>query len=69
MGTTTAKIREMQARRLAYQEKKKKEAIDRIASYLTEEERKILYSGDGFIRVPREEFMRQRIDSYPCLVP
>lgn len=67
MGTTTAKIREMQARRLAYQEKKKKEAIDRIASYLTEEEREILYSGEGFIELPEPERIRLRIDSYSYL--
>lgn len=67
MGTTTAKIREMQLKRLAYQEKKKKEAIDRIASYLTEEEREILYSGEGFIELPEPERIRLRIDSYPYL--
>lgn len=69
MGTITAKIREMQSKRLAYQEKKKKETIDRIAFYLNEEERKILYSGEGFVRVPEEEFRRLRIDVYPCLIP
>lgn len=68
MGTST-RIQEMQKKRIAYQESKKQEVINRIAQYLTEEEREILISGDGFVRVPTEEIRFQRIDTYPILIP
>jgi len=43
--------------------------MQRIATYLTEEEREIFFSGKGFVRVPEEERLRQRIDAYPYLIP
>ena len=69
MGTMTKKMQEMQTRRLAYQAQKTKEEMQRIAMYLTEEEREVFFSGNGFVRVPEEERLRQRIDVYPYLIP
>lgn len=66
MGTPS-KIQEMRSKRIAYQEIKKQEAINRVASYLSEEERKIFLSGDGFVVLPEQERVRLRIDSYPYL--
>ena len=45
-----------------------KEYKQRIAKYLSDEEKKILYSGEGFIRVPDEEAKREKIDAYPYLI-
>ena len=41
----------------------------RVASYLSVEDQKILYSGNGFVEVPEEERHRERIDAYPYLIP
>ena len=69
MGTMTKKMQEMQTRRLAYQTQKTKDEMQRIAMYLTEEEREVFFSGNGFVRIPEEERLRQRIDAYPYLIP
>lgn len=69
MGTPTKKFLDIQAKRAEYQMKKTQEEMKRIAMYLSEEEKKVLYSGEGFVRVPSEIIAIQRIDSYPCLVP
>lgn len=53
----------------AYQTEKTKEYIARVASYLSVEDQKILYSGNGFVEVPEEERHRERIDAYPYLIP
>ena len=53
------KIKDMQSKRIAYQKEKTN----------TEEEREIFFSGKGFVRVPEEERLRQRIDAYPYLIP
>ena len=60
MGTMSQKIKDMQSKRIAYQKEKTKVEMQRIATYLTEE---------GFVRVPEEERLRQRIDAYPYLIP
>ena len=65
----TQKVKEMQARRVVYQAQKTKIDMKRIASYLTVEEREVFFSGNGFIRVPEQERLRQRIDVYPYLIP
>ena len=69
MGTMSQKIKDMQSKRIAYQKEKTKEYMARVATYLTEEEREIFFSGKGFVRVPEEERLRQRIDAYPYLIP
>ncbi len=69
MGTMTQKIKDMQARRIAYQTEKTKEYMARVASYLSLEDQKILYSGNGFVEVPEQERERERIDVYPYLIP
>ncbi len=69
MGTMTQKVKDMQARRMAYQREKTKSDMLRVASYMTTEEKKIFFSGNGFVRVPEEERRRQRIDVYPYLIP
>ena len=69
MGTMTQKIKDMQTKRIAYQTEKTKAEMQRIAAYLTEEEREIFFSGRGFVRVPEEERLRHRIDAYPYLIP
>ena len=68
MGTMSKKISEMQARRVAYQEKKTKEYMANYARYLSPEERSVFYGG-GFVEVPEEERQRERIDVYPYLIP
>lgn len=60
---------EMQTRRIAYQTRKTKEYMDRVASYLSVADQEILYSGNGFVEVPEEERLRERIDVYPYLIP
>lgn len=42
--------------------------LDRIASYLSEEDRVKLRNGSGFVKVPSEELKRLRIDVYPYLM-
>ena len=69
MGTMTKKMEEMQTRRIAYQTRKTKEYMDRVASYLSVADQEILYSGNGFVEVPEEERLRERIDVYPYLIP
>lgn len=69
MGTHTKDILAMQAKRAAYQLQKTKEYMNYLASLLSEEDQKILFSGEGFIEVPKEDFQRNRIDSYPVLIP
>ena len=69
MGTMTQKIKDMQTRRIAYQTEKTKEYMARVASYLSLEDQKILYSGNGFVDVPEQERLRERIDAYPYLIP
>ena len=64
MGTITTALATKIARKQAHQEKKKQEDLLRIARYLSAEEREILFSGDGFVRVPKEEARRMRIDAY-----
>jgi len=46
------------------EEKKKLESLQRIARYLSAEEREVLFSGNGFVRVPKEEAERMKIDAY-----
>ncbi|MCR5078280.1 MAG: hypothetical protein K6A82_09630 [Prevotella sp.] len=67
MGTMT-KIQELRARRRIYQAQKNKEYKQNLASYLSEEEKRSLFSGEGFVRVPAEEAKRERIDAYPYLI-
>lgn len=69
MGTMTNIFAERQSRRAAYRLKKNEEERMRIASLLDETEKSIFLSGSGFIRVPAEESVRLRIDSYPRLIP
>ena len=69
MGTMTQKVKDMQARRIAYQKEKTKEYMARVASYLSVEDQQILYSGNGFVEVPEAERQRERIDVYPYLIP
>ena len=69
MGTMTKKMQEMQTRRLAYQAQKTEEYMAYVASLLSPEERDILYSGKGFVEVPEQERIRERIDVYPYLIP
>lgn len=42
--------------------------VDDIAGNLSNEEKKKLLSGDGFVKVPTEELKRLRIDVYPYLM-
>ena len=49
MGTMSQKIKDMQSKRIAYQKEKTKVEMQRIATYLTEEEREIFFSGKGFV--------------------
>ena len=67
MGTTD-KVQVLRVKRRVYQAQKTKEYKQRIAKYLSDEEKKILYSGEGFIRVPDEEAKREKIDAYPYLI-
>lgn len=53
----------------AYQTEKTKLEMQRIATYLTEEEREVFFSWKGFVCVPEEERLWQRIDAYPYLIP
>ncbi len=69
MGTMTQKVKDMQARRIAYQKEKTKADMLRVANYMTTEEKEIFFSGNGFVRVPDEERRRQRIEVYPYLIP
>ena len=69
MGTMTQKVKEMQAKRLVYQAQKTKEYMARVASYLSPEDRGILYNGNGFVEVPEEERLRERIEAYSYLIP
>ena len=64
MGTTISTLASKIASKQAYQEKKKLESLQRIAIYLSTEEREILFSGNGFVRVPKEEAERMKIDAY-----
>lgn len=65
MGTHLKKIEDIRRKRIIYQEEKKIQELNRIAGYLSEEERKIMLSGEGFVRVPAQDMQNQRIDSYP----
>ena len=69
MATMTQKIKDLQSKRIAYQTEKTKEYMARVASYLSLEDQKILYSGNGFVEVPEQERLRERIDAYPYLIP
>jgi len=69
MGKTIQEIKEMQSKRIAYHTEKTKAEMQRIATYLNEEEREIFFSGKGFVEVPEEERLRERIDAYPYLIP
>jgi len=69
MGTITKRMQDMQTKRIAYQEQKTKEYMARVASYLSTEDQQILYSGNGFVEVPEQERLRERIDAYPYLIP
>lgn len=42
--------------------------VDDIAGNLSNEEKKKLLSGNGFVKVPTEELKRLRIDVYPYLM-
>lgn len=64
MGAMNKKIQEMQNRRAEYHEKKKHETMNRIAQFLSAEEKNIFFSGDGFIELPETERQRLRIESY-----
>ena len=59
------KLQEMRDKRIIYQENKKQEVIKRIASILSDEERAIFLSGDGFVMLPEVERARLKIDAYP----
>ena len=48
----------MRDNRIIYQENKKQEVIKRIASILSDEERAIFLSGDGFVMLPEVERAR-----------
>ena len=65
MGTHLKKIEDIRRKRIIYQEETKIQELNRIAGYLSEEERKIMLSGEGFVRVPAQDMQYQRIDSYP----
>lgn len=65
MGTHLKKIEDIRRKRIIYQEEKKIQELNRIAGYLSEEERMIMLSGEGFVRVPAQDMQYQRIDSYP----
>ena len=65
MPTQLKKIEDIRRKRIIYQEEKKIQELNRIAGYLSEEERKIMLSGEGFVRVPAQDMQYQRIDSYP----
>ena len=65
MGPHLKKIEDIRRKRIIYQEEKKIQELNRIAGYLSEEERKIMLSGEGFVRVPAQDMQYQRIDSYP----
>ena len=65
MGTHLKKIEDIRRKRIIYQEEKKIQELNRIAGYLSEEERKIMLSGEGFVRVPAQDMQYQSIDSYP----
>lgn len=65
MGTHLKEIEDIRRKRIIYQEEKKIQELNRIAGYLSEEERKIMLSGEGFVRVPVQDMQYQRIDSYP----
>ena len=65
MGTHLKKIEDIRRKRIIYQEEKKIQELNRIAGYLSEEERKIMLSGEGFVRVPAQDMQYQRIASYP----
>lgn len=65
MGTHLKKIEDIRRKRIIYQEEKKIQELNRIAGYLSEEERKIMLSGEGFVHVPAQDMQYQRIDSYP----
>ena len=65
MGTTISTLASKIACKQAYQEKKKLENLQRIARYLSAEEREVLFSGNVFVRVPKEEAERMKIDA--CL--
>lgn len=42
--------------------------LDEIAGTFSEEEKKKLLSGSGFVKIPTEELKRLRIDAYPYLM-
>lgn len=42
--------------------------LDEIAGSFSEEEKKKLLSGSGFVKIPTEELKRLRIDAYPYLM-
>ena len=65
MGTHLKKIEDIRRKRIIYQEEKKIQELNRIAGYLSEEERKIMLSGEGFVSVSAQDMQYQRIDSYP----
>lgn len=67
MGTMTKRIADMQEKRIAYQEKMKTKVIDRVASYLSEEDRCVFLNGSGFVVLPEQERTNLRIDSYPYI--
>jgi hypothetical protein len=50
------------------QDEKTKEEMERVAYFLNAEDKKKLYSGEGFVKVPEEERKRLRIDAYPYLM-
>lgn len=67
MGRMTKKMADMQARRVAYQEKWKEREMLRVANYLPACDRQKFLEGTGFVVLPEEERLRLRIDSYPYL--
>lgn len=42
--------------------------LDEIAGTFSEEEKRKLLSGNGFVKIPAEELKRLRIDAYPYLM-
>ena len=65
---TNKRIQILRAKRRVYQARKTEEYQQRVASCLSKEEKEILFSGDGFVRVPDEEPKREKIDAYPYLI-
>jgi hypothetical protein len=56
------------AKRRILQKEKTKVEMESISFFLDAKDRKKLYSGEGFVKVPEEERKRLRVDVYPYLM-